>query len=531
MRDTELSYRSLRQGLARLNAGRIGEAASLIQQAIRQDGMNTHAWLALSMVGFRAGNPGISEFALRRLLILTPGSGEPWSNLGTLLHDRDWWENAVDCYRRAIAIDPGEPVQHYNLGNSLALLNQDQPARRAYRRALALAPRHTDTLYHLSVLEIQLGLPRDAERTAGHGLVIQPRTGKLIGTLTSAHKAWPGDPLIARLQGYLRDPDLPVTERRHIHFGLADMLVQIGETEAAFPHYVEGHKARAEDLGHSLDIASIRSFLAGVRKLIDRRAIETMAPLPSPDPSMPRPIFIVGMPRSGTSLTEQILSGHSQVFPGGELSGMGNILAKICPSPDEAGLRQALRTLTVENRVVARNAYLDLLKTLRPDKPYVTDKMPTNFSHVWLMRVLFPDAPIIHCLRDPMDNCYSCFTIDFWKGHEFTDDLTSLGAYYRFHAEIMAHWMAVVPDPPLPFHNETLIAEPEPQVRRLLGHCGLAFEAGCLDFGHNRDRAVKTASALQVKDGLTARSIGKWRRHAAQLGPLRDALGDLVSSD
>jgi hypothetical protein len=245
-----------------------------------------------------------------------------------------------------------------------------------------------------------------------------------------------------------------------------------------------------------------------------------------PDPA---PIFIVGLPRSGSTLVEQILASHSRVEGTFELP---NILAVVreLDHKDEAhdAYPESVRQLEPAQLTALGRRYLHEVASLRSDRPFFIDKMPNNFSHIGLIHSMLPEARIIDVRRHPMDACFSTYKQYFAEGQSFSYSLDHLGRYYRSYLELMDHWDRVLPGRVLRVRYERLVEHPAREIRRLLAHCGLSFEPGCLEF-HATKRAVRTASAEQVRQPLYRTGIGHWRHFEAELEPLRSALGDALS--
>ncbi len=232
------------------------------------------------------------------------------------------------------------------------------------------------------------------------------------------------------------------------------------------------------------------------------------------------PIFIVGMPRSGTTLIEQILASHPALYGAGELKTMSDFARTVAlDSPDWEGALLALRKLGQE--------YLDQVWKLAPEARYITDKMPGNFYHLGLIHLMLPNAKIIHSMRDPMDTCFSCYALRFAHGHEYCYDLKTLGRYYQRYTKLIRHWHDVLPAGRiLDVRYEDNVADPEREARRLLGYLGLPWDPACLRF-YETDRPVKTASVMQVRKPIYSSSVARWKRFEKHLGPLLDEIGDL----
>ena len=232
-----------------------------------------------------------------------------------------------------------------------------------------------------------------------------------------------------------------------------------------------------------------------------------------------RPIFIVGMPRSGTSLLEQILASHRDVFGAGELLDFQRLALELVKGQYPEGI------VSISPRKIAALAtrYVDVLNERNASAPRVTDKLPANFLYIGLIYAAFPQARVIHCVRDPLDTCLSCYRKAFASAHGFAYDLRELGRYYRAYAGLMAHWQRLFPERMFELRYEAVIREPESTIRRLIQYCGLDWDEACMRF-YETERPVQTASAAQVRRPLYTDSIGAWRRYADHLQPLRTAL-------
>jgi hypothetical protein len=243
----------------------------------------------------------------------------------------------------------------------------------------------------------------------------------------------------------------------------------------------------------------------------------------------PAPIFIVGLPRSGSTLLEQILASHSQVEGTMELPNILNMVAQFDDlASNRDGYPETVGQATFAQFAALGCRYLEETAPLRSGRAHFTDKLPNNFSHIGLITAILPRATVIDARRHPMDACFSTFKQHFAEGQTFSYDLTDLGRYYRCYLSLMDHWDAVLPGRVLRVQYEELVREPEANIRRLLTHCGLDFEPACLNF-HATRRAVRTASAEQVRQPLYSSGVGYWRHFARELEPLRHALGDSLA--
>jgi hypothetical protein len=352
------------------------------------------------------------------------------------------------------------------------------------------------------------------------------RPGPITVPLASAcgmvgPKAGKAAEAVAVLERCLHQPDLAPADRRSLHFGAAGLLDKLGRYDDAFAHARQGN-----ELGRRL----FRPFdpvaqAASTSRRIAYATPERLRAMPRATHGNRRPAFIVGMPRSGTSLVEQILASHPAVFGAGELPTLGQIAVSIARADWDEGdpYPQCLESLSIRraNRLAAQ--YLSHIESLNRNATYVTDKMPLNGSLLGLVELLFPGCHVIHCVRDPLDTCLSCYLTGFQEGNAFTADLAHLGAYYRDYQRLVGHWKSVVELPILDVRYEDLVQNPAPQVRRMLDFLNLPWDDRCLKF-HDNPRPVHTASRDQVRRPMYRSSIGRWRNYEKHLGPLIAAL-------
>lgn len=301
-----------------------------------------------------------------------------------------------------------------------------------------------------------------------------------------------------------------------LHFKLGTLLDKAGQYPAAFAHVQRANELR----DHQFDSAAFGAFVDDLIRTFSPEFVRAMARARH---GSTRPLFIVGMPRSGTSLVEQILASHPQVQGAGELEDIRLLMAQL-PARVQQPFPACFAALTPTLCDELAQPYLDRLTQLSAQARYVSNKMPENFLHLGLVAMLFPQARVIHCRRDPLDTCLSCYFNDFSGSHAYAYDLADLGRYYHHYQRLMDHWRAVLDLPILELDNEALVADQEGMTRRLLAFCELPWDAACLRF-YEHDRVVNTLSYRQVRRPITDVSIGRWRHYAEYLGPLKQALG------
>ena len=528
-------------GLVHLRLGRRDEALRCFLRAIagNPDFAEAHdgAGIALRMAGRH--EDAIAHY--RRAIAIKPGYAAAENNLATALRGLERWEEAASHHRKALALRPGYFEAESGLGAALRGLGRFEEAAAHYRAALALKPGHADTHGNLGAVLQLLGRHEEAllsfdkalsleaglaEAHYGRGTVLKTlgrldegqravetaielaprRAAFYLSLVQSKRLIGDGDPHRVAIEALARDlPSLSAEEQIHLHFALGQVYADLGRPERSFRHLADGNALKRRRIAY--DEAAALAEIEQTRAVFGADLIRRGAGLGDPSAL---PIFIVGMPRSGTTLVEQILASHPLVHGGGERRDFETAVAGLDPGGD--GLR----------RVGAR--YVERARALAPAATRVTDKMPGNFRHAGAIHLALPNARIIDVRRDPTDTCFSCFATLFGGDLPYAYDLGELGRYYRAYAALMAHWREVLPESVmLEVRYEALVADFEPQARRLVAHCGLDWDAACLDF-HKTQRAVWTASAVQVRQPLYRTSVGRARSYERMLGPLRAAL-------
>lgn len=475
------------------------------------------ALCAKALALHRAGRLAEAVIRYERILALKPDFPEVHNNRGLALAALGRLEEAVESYRRAIKIKPDNPETLCNWGVALMELERGDEAETKFRRAIAVCPGFAGAYNNLGLILKEKGRMVEAGRAFEQAIRLSPKNAAYYDNLAAVRTFAAGDPYVAALETLAAESaSLSGLSRMHLHFALAKVYEQMDRPDSAFAQLLAANALKRAQIGY--DEAATLAQMSRTRELVTHEFLRGRERSGEPSPV---PVFIIGMPRSGTSLIEQILSSHPQIFGGGELSlfeqateATRAALPRSPPFPD------MLLSMSAEHFRALGALYLEKLRRRAPGAARITDKLPANFLFTGLIHLALPNATIIHVVRDPLDTCVSCFSVHFTRGQAHTYDLAELGRYFRHYQALMAHWRQVLPPGRiLDLNYEELVSDLEGVARRLIAHCGLAWDARCLDF-HRSERSVRTASATQVRLPIYKTSVGRWRKYESFLGPL-----------
>jgi tetratricopeptide (TPR) repeat protein len=433
------------------------------------------------------------------------------------LHRHD---EALAGFDHALRIDPklAEAVS----GRAYALLAKGEvdAAYGEAERAIAMDPDLASAHYHLGVCLQQMGRFDDAQIRMERARELNPDLGAAHFNLSYGDALRGDADEIARLEAFAGDPAKQMRDRIAVHFALGRQYDGAKEYARAFDHYIQGNILKRQS--QPFDAEAFESFIS---TLIDIFTPDYFAARASFGDPTEQPVFVVGMPRSGSTLVEQIISAHPRAHGAGELWTMHRLIADIGNLLDaDTPFPACAADLDAEGAARLAAYYMDDLRPHAPDAERITDKLPLNYQRAGLIAAILPGARIIHTMRDPVDTCVSCFTQNFGRGLNFTNDLADLGHYYRQYERLMDHWRAVLPKPMLEVQYEELVADQDTVSRRIVEFLGLDWDPAVLRF-HDHERPVQTASFWQVRQPIYKSSVEKWRRYESALGPLLEALG------
>ncbi|HSC46915.1 MAG TPA: sulfotransferase, partial [Gammaproteobacteria bacterium] len=507
--------------------GEIDDAIALINEAIRKNDDPRTAgrfWSMLARFYEKSNKLDLAEDAYIVACSSDPSRVNYALDLAKLLADQFRVSDALELLRKTEALHPSDALPIMQLGTILVDIGQEEAALAAYDRAATLEHNSAGVQFNRAICLQALGRLEEACLAFEHALRLDPTLDGYSQYVQI--RKFPRDnpeanaPFLELLEQRARQ-SMPLSTRIDSTFALAKAYDSLGNLDKSFEYLQSANKLKRSVLTYTS--SDTERDVDMIKRLFNKEFIERFKDKVALEHA---PVFVLGMPRSGTTLTEQILAAHSKINPGNELTyfaSMGAEFNKVWGKRTAAGkdtqadLLRDLRRLG--ETYIERTARLQL-----PGKRF-TDKMPGNFMHIGLIYLLFPNASVIHCHRHPADTCLSCYERLFSKGLVFSYDLHDLGVYYGLYRSTMQHWRDVLPKNfVLDVKYEQMVGDPENQIRRLLDFCKLDFEEGCLDF-HNVKRSVTTASSLQVRKPMYKSSLNRWKKYGDRLKPLLDALG------
>ena len=496
------------------------KSEAVFRQILQEDASHVAALCGLAALSLAADMPVDAERLLRHALKQSAHFPLIWRGMGPALLALGRLAEADAGTQYLLKIEPQNPQSWITVAAVSGRLLRQEQALAAYEQAARLKPREPRLLMSMGHVQKTLGRRQDSEASYKAALALQPAMGEAYWSLADLKNYTFSDAEIATMQALLAHGG---AEEAQLHFALGRAFEQRQQYGESFVHYAKGNARRETDA--PFDISSFEQGTERIRAVFGSAFFAERAG--SGDPS-DAPIFIVGLPRSGSTLIEQILASHSRVEGTMELPNILNLVREFDHAvPNRDGYPQTVRGTSMERLRALGARYLEETVPLRVGRERFTDKLPNNFSHVGLIHSILPRATIIDARRHPMDSCFSTFKQHFAEGQTFSYNLEHLGRYYRCYLSLMDHWDTVLPGKVLHVQYEELVRDPETHIRRLLEHCQLPFEPACLSF-HQTQRSVRTASAEQVRQPLYTSGIGYWRHFESELEPLRHALGDCL---
>ena len=505
--------------------GELYAAERAVRQFLQTHGDHIEAMRLLAQIGVKLEILDDAEFLLESVLVFAPDYRAARYDYASVLVQRHKYVRAIEEIEKLLRLEPGNRAYRTVYANACGGLGRHDDALQVYRELLDDNPQAADL--HLSIAHAHKTLGRQAEAIASYraAAAVRPSFGDAYWSLANLKTYRFTDEELASMRDREADAATGLVDRYHLCFALGKALEDRGEYAESFRYYERGNAFKKRDSRYKAELIERNTRL---QKEVCTR--EFFAARAGSGCDRPDPIFIIGLPRAGSTLLEQILASHSQVEGTMELADIPRLVHQLQGREFDESKPQypaVLAGLGAEKLRAFGVKYLADTQMFRSGKPFFIDKMPNNFRHVGLIHLILPNAKIIDARREPMACCFSNFKQLFASGQEFTYSIEDIARYYRTYVELMAHWDEVLPGRILRVRHEEVVDDLEGNVRRLLAFCGLEFEAQCVEF-HKTERSVRTASSEQVRQPIYREGLDQWRNFEPWLAPLRSALGPLA---
>jgi len=507
------------------NAGRLAEAEQLFKEVLRSSPANVDALRFLGTIALHKQQIYEAERLFRRAIANAPDFVMAQLDLGRALKEQNRLEEAIEQFKKVIKLEPGNVPAHHLMASALSLTARTYESIEVYQRVLELQPKHAGAMLGLGHVLKTVGRQEDAIEAYRNCIRHLPQNGETWWSIANLKTYRLTDEDIQQMESMVSnsDDDGPeITEESTVNilFSLAKAFEDRGNYQKAWDYYEEGNSRRR--VLEIYDPVRTETMNDEMVKVFNREFLSANTGLGNPSAE---PIFVVGLPRSGSTLIEQILASHSQVEGTSELPYAGLVATSLNRNrADGVNYPHAVHELGEDHFKRLGSEYLEFAQIHRTEgKPFFIDKMPNNFPTVGFLHLILPNAKIIDARRYPLDSCLSCYRQLFARGQSFTYDLTDIGEYFLQYERMMDHWHEVLPDRCLTVQYEEVVTDFENQVRRLLEYCELPYEEACINF-HETERPVRTASSEQVRQPVYSKSVNFWRNHEANLGELIEVL-------
>jgi len=511
-------------GTALKAQGRLDEAIASYRRALELQPQYAAALCNLGGALQAKGQLDEAVTACRQALAISPTFTEAYNNLGNALHTQGKDDEAETAYRQALKLDPNYAEAYSNLGAALQADGRLDEAVRSMRQAIRLRPAYAEAHANLGSALVNLGEFEEAIEHLREAIERNPGLASAyheLANLAGQGSYQVSESEIEIMHELLSTGRLSMDDAGRLHFALGRLLDRDGRYDEAFRHYRQGNQLRVQYLRErniQIDHERYLSLIDDMISLFDGAYFQRVRSF-GIDSDLP--VFIVGMPRSGTTLAEQVLASHPEIHGAGELKQIGRLVAglpgrlnstKVYPS--------CMEQMTADSARALAEQHLQFLRGLGGDAVRIVDKMPLNYNHLGMIATLFPGARVVHCRRSPMDTCMSCF-----MQYAVPASLEELGVCYTQYEKLMAHWRSVLPIPIYELSYERMVDDQETVTRELIAFCGLEWDDACLKF-YETDRPVQTPTRVDVRRPIYQSAVGRWRRYEAHLKPLIEMLGE-----
>jgi tetratricopeptide (TPR) repeat protein len=506
-----------------LGTGEMEEAEKILRKILSQDPDDIKALRMLSSIAIEASRFRPARKMLERAVELQPGFVAGWNDLANLFMKQDRYDKALEAVQHALDIDPKMVHSWVVKGNILTRAQRNEESLDAYREALKLSPRSAGALSGSGHVLKTIGRQQESIDAYRKCIRNHPAYGEAYWSLANLKTFEFDQEEVKVMQRMIGDENLADEPKVNFFLSLGKHFENEKDYDRAFEHYSRGNDLRREN--EVYDPVQTQVVHDRIIEVFSKEFLQEREGWGDPDPS---PILVVGLPRSGSTLIEQILASHSMVEGTMELPDLSRVIAELTKrSPRRVEYPEAVEKIDKDAARAMGEAYLQSTMRYRTGKAYFIDKMPNNFSSVGLLQLILPDAKVIDARRHPLDSCLGSYKQLFFKGQSFTYEQFELGHYYLQYRRIMEHWREVLPGKVLDVHYEQMVLDQENQTRRLLEYCGLPWEDQCLRF-YETERAINTASSEQVRQPIYTKALNFWRNYESHLGELIETLEPLL---
>ena len=502
--------------------GETKQALMLCREILRENPHDAVTFDLAAQIAIEMSQPEEAVKLAEAAITIQPDFIEAQCNLTSAYVNAGRLDDAVRTVDRVIEKRPGYAQAHLNRASALHRLGRTDAAIEAASLAVQLEPKNPTAHYNRGLMLIDAGQMDAGNAEMENALQLDPSNGQAFYTLARGRARDRVAGKVADVQRRLLNRKLDKGNRARFNFALGELLERKGDYAKAFQHYKDGNRLTRDMITY--DGAKAVGYMDSLIRNIGPSVFERHGGKGCPSDV---PIFILGLPRSGTTLVEQIVASHSAVYGADELPFIGNIFKDMGKGNASLTFAQALEMVGPDWFREAGEHYVAQVRAISPDSPHITDKMPLNFRQIALIKLILPNAKIIHIRKHPLDSVFGCFKVRFALGQEFTYDLDEMADYYLAYERLMSHWHTVLPGEILDVHYENLVEDQETESRRIIEYLGLPWEDACLSF-HETKRQVRTASNVQVREKMYSGAVGRWKRYAEQLEPIRLKLQEAI---
>ncbi|MCP4022760.1 MAG: tetratricopeptide repeat protein [Desulfobacteraceae bacterium] len=469
-----------------------------------------------------AGDIEAALAAYQNALEINPNFANAHCNMGNALKKTDALEQAIESYKYALRLKPDYAVAYNNMGNVYQDMDRPKDAVAAYHKALEIIPDYAEVFNNLGNAYRNSGKVPEAKAAYEKAIQIFPDYAQAYRHLAIITKHEEEGPLVKQMEMLYQKQNISDDQKINLCFGLGKIFEDLKVYDRAFNYIRQGNRLKRKTF--SYEIADERNFHERLIHCFNRKFIDQKEGHGHTDRT---PVFVMGMPRSGTSLVEQVLSSHPKVFGAGELKHLTHILLKFTSCKNNDMIPDHFKDLPEARYKDLGREYISKVRSHDSDAVHIIDKMPFNFLYCGIIRLVLPEAKIIHCRRSPLDTCFSIYSYLFTRGNPFAYDLRELGQYYLLYSQLMDHWEKILQGTIYKVEYESFVSDPTKGTRQLLDFLELEWDDCCLEF-HKTKRVVKTASAEQVRRPVYTSSVKRWEHFKPWLEQLTETLKPLL---